>query len=262
MNKFGPILRELNHKLDLPRSTKARVILEIAADLQASYEYYLQANSEQDAFNMAVEKFQLDGSALQELQQVYSQGINRWFDRLARFRFEWWGQLSLVALLLFLVLLTINQMNIVDLVSRASGFIWGTIVIGLAAAIIFIERIFSLYVLNKHVVTTLRNGLGGLLILAVGSIVCGGLGTSIEFYRMARMVFYQPQPFLPAFVFALDRSAALSVFSLLLAMIIAMIWYILLQKVVSIEQDEVAVLLGLEREQDFQVDSLSEKQQE
>jgi len=40
MDNFKPILKEINSKLDLPQPTKSRIILEIAADLNDTFDTY------------------------------------------------------------------------------------------------------------------------------------------------------------------------------------------------------------------------------
>lgn len=248
MNKFVPILQELNRKLDLPPATKARVILEIADDLQASYEYYLRSSPEQEAYRKAVEKFRLDDTALAELRRLHTKGINRWFDKLSHFRFEWWGRIALLVSLVYLVCLTFNRINIIELVGRANGFIWVALLIAVLAGVLVLERIFQLYLIKNYAAKTLRTGLGSLLGLAIGSVICGILGSAVEFYRMSNRLFFEEAEFLPVFVASLDHAVALGVFTLLLAIIIAMIWYVLLQKAVTIEQDEVTQLLELDNE--------------
>ncbi len=40
MNRFAPLLKSINARLDLPQPTKSRIILEIASDLEDMYQFY------------------------------------------------------------------------------------------------------------------------------------------------------------------------------------------------------------------------------
>jgi hypothetical protein len=60
MARFSSIIRDLNSRLDLPQPARSRVLLEIHADLEDLYEFYLQKGAEAaEAEKMAEERLGL-----------------------------------------------------------------------------------------------------------------------------------------------------------------------------------------------------------
>lgn len=245
MTRFTPLLKNLNAKLSLPQPEKSRILLEIAADLEDSYNFYrTEGLSEAEAIVKAEEKFAVSDEAIYQLMQIHESAFRRFMDRLSEQAKTRWERISFLIILLFIAAFSSKQILTVQFFMHASKLIWLVLGCSFAVIILFIAKFYSLYIKKDYHVTRLRRKLPALLFFAGGSLLVGAYGFFIELYFSATKIIIQPEK---TFFFTIDwlaKSCALIVFSLLVALFTALIWFVFYNKVKKIEQAEVAFLLS------------------
>lgn len=244
MNRFAPLLKSINEKLDLPQPRKSRILLEIAADLEDLFNAYrTKGFSETEAMRKAEEKFAVSDDALSQLIHIHESALRRFMDKLSEQAKTRWERVLLIVILLFIAAFGAKQSLTVEFFLQASKFIWLALGIALSAAILSIVKFYNIYLEKDHRITKLRAGLPALLFLAGASLVIGVYGLFIELYLSACKIIDHAEK---TFFFTIEwlvKSSSLIVFSLLVAIFAALIWFIFYNKVKKIEQAEVAFLL-------------------
>jgi hypothetical protein len=182
-------LRRISSELKLPEPIKARILLEMAADLEALYEHYCARGlAEEEAARLTEEKLLASPEALQHLIVVHTTGYQRWLGRAAeRLR---WG----LDLLLFLL-----------------GV--GPVVV-IAAWVVAAEA---------------ERPLQGLLFWGVFSVVLGFLGTVIGIIQIAQAIRLLGQVEPPLVWAGFGVSLVTLIFGLLIFLIAALLWFVLRQ---------------------------------
>lgn len=72
MSRFTSLLKRIDDRLKFPQPTKSRILLEIAADLEDLHLLYLERGlGEEEAAQLAEEKFDFSDKALQEFTHVH-----------------------------------------------------------------------------------------------------------------------------------------------------------------------------------------------
>jgi hypothetical protein len=167
MDKIKYLLREIDKNLDLPQPVKSRIILEIAADLNDAVSAYKnQGLSEQESIKRAERLFSFDKKTLQELKAMHQSPFRRWFDQLsnqAQTKFE--RILLLVIVTLVFITCIYAALN-TALFYQSGSFIWGTITILLCSSVIFLIKIYQIYLKKDHTLNRIRSGVSALLVLS------------------------------------------------------------------------------------------------
>lgn len=245
MKQFTPLLKSISERLDLPQPRKSRILLEIGADLEDLFNFYCTKGfSETEAMLKAEEKFAVSDEALSQLVQIHESVFRRFMDKLSEQAKTRWERILLIVILLFIAAFSSKQILTVQFFQQASKFIWLVVGISLGAAILSIAKFYNLYLKKDHHVKKLRKGLPILLFLGGGSLIVGTYGFFIELHFSASRIIIHPER---TFFFTMDwlaKSCALVVFSLVVALFTALIWFIFYNKVKKIEQAEIAFLLN------------------
>lgn len=244
MNRFARLLRETNERLNLPQPAKSRIILEMASDLEELFDHYReQGMSEEDSVRKAEEKFQLSDEALAELVSIHESAIKRMMDRLSEQARTRWERGILIVVMLFIALMAGRSIMTGGFITDAGAFIWLLFGITFVALLIAIIKVYMLYIRKEHDTRKLHGGLPSMLLLAGASLVTGIYGFSTEVYlAMNRIVNDMDN----AFAHLIDLSiggSSLFIASLLSTLGIALAWFVLVNRVLSIEREETAYLL-------------------
>jgi hypothetical protein len=244
MSRFSSLLRRTSDRLDLPQPQKSRILLEIAADLDDLYDFYIsQGMTEEDAASKASEKFDLSDEALSELIEVHESMIRRFLGLISsQARSKWEkGVLSLV--ILFIAAYSGKQVASRQLLRDAGGFIWPVAGFTVAAAAVAVWQFYRLYIKKDHDIRRLRYGFSWLLLAGCGSAVTGILGSSIGMYRTVGRMLVEGGSILKFIIDWGISSSALMMAALLSATAAGTIWSILAGKAGRIEEAEAAWLL-------------------
>ncbi len=259
MNPFKPLLIKINTKLELPQPIKSRIILEIAADLEDAYQSFLHKGmTEQEAAEMAKQKFDLDNHSLHELIRVHQSSFRRWFDHLPTAAQTWWERLILVCLLLFVLISGgITIMN-VPLIEEAGPFVWIIFILLIIATVVFLIKIYQIYIKKDHHLTNVKKGLPFLLFISGMTLISCMWGYYWQLYtfreyghiletKMIYLLHTTDESFPQVFTDLINWTIASSSFimiGMLAAIVIGFMWYYLMIKVSKIEEAEAAILLG------------------
>lgn len=259
MKQFTPLLKRINERLDLPQPTKSRIILEIAADLDDLYQLYLSRGmSKNEAAKKAEEKIDLTDESLNELVQIHQSLLRKLLDKISAQAQTRWERVAFVLMLLFIATISIKAIFSTQFLSQASKWIYPVLGVSLTVILISIPKIYQLYIKKDHQIKNLRTGLSIIFGLGVLNLVIGVMGYVIELYlaedtallfvnHLAYIITTQEigsAARLSDITTWMMKSSSLIMFTLVSTILIAFIWYILMNKVLKIERAEAAVLLG------------------
>lgn len=245
MKRFRKTLIEINRKLDLPQPDKSRILLEIASDLEEAYSHLVEGGMEPEkAERETLSRFDLSDQVVEELIGLYQSPAKRLLGRIseqARSRLE---RFLLIATLLVIAVFSGREILSADIFMRSGPFVWPVLAAAAVTITLAICHFYRLYIKKEHAVRKLRAGLSALLLTAGACLLSGIYGTLYEMSRtMARIIRDIDQTW--GFIAACGiRCSALGIISILAAIISAVIWYILTDKVRRIEIAEASWLLG------------------
>ncbi len=125
MNRFADVLNQARDRLDIPEPSRTRIVLEMAADLEDSYQYYLdQGHEEAEATRMAKEAFGTSEEALRHLSKVHGSGIGGMADRVSGQAGRVWARFLLVVLVVFEIWLAVLVLTEEAFRVYVSPFVW------------------------------------------------------------------------------------------------------------------------------------------
>lgn len=244
MSRFADLLRSIDIRLDLPKPTRARILLEIAADLEDLYEFYLERGlSEEKARALTEEKFDFSEKSLAELIAVHQSGLRSFMDRLSLQTQSRWEQAVVAALLLFTAAAGGSTFFHEDFFQQAGTFIWPVIGIGVAAGIVALTKFYHLFLRKERDPRDRRKGLPLLLLLSSASLLVGLYGFSVELYLALRKLAFKPEEVWLHVIVWLQKGSPVFLFGLTVTLVTAIFWFVLVHKVLSIERMEVDLLL-------------------
>jgi hypothetical protein len=257
MSRFVPLLKEINEKLDVPQPTKSRILLEIASDIDDLFNTYLeQGKSEKEAVALTEDMFKLDDAAITELADIHQPFFRNWMDKFASETQSRLEKASFVFVLLFIALFSGEAIVSSGFFKTASLFVYPILGIGFISLVIAIQRFYSLYIKKDHERSTRRNGLTSLVFLGVMNFFIGAWGYFIEIYSHGGgvalpagslinvVITVNPsQTQMSGLVDCFIKSATVVLSALFIASLIAILWFILVNKIYKIEQSEAEYLL-------------------
>jgi hypothetical protein len=259
MNPFKPLLIDINKKLELPQPTKSRIILEIAADLNDTYQLYQsQGMSEDDALAKAKQKFDLDEHSLNELIYLHRSHFRRWFDHLSASAQTWWERLILICLFAFVLITGGITIMKIPLVEEASPFVWIILLLLIVSAAVFLQKIYQIYIKKDHHLPNVKRGLPFLIFMSGITISFSMLGYYWQLYsfkeyghiletKLVYLLHTTDDSFPRIFTLLIEwmiESSAFIMVGMFSTIVIALMWYFLMSKVSKIEEAEAAILLG------------------
>lgn len=258
MSRFSSLLNDINDRLDIPQQAKARIILEIAADLEDAYDVYReQGLSEAEATRMAQEKFILDDATIAELSMIHQPFIKRWLDKLAIHAESRWERIALVLTLLAVAVLSGQSLSNVRFFANSSLFVWPIVGVSILGFVQFLIKFYSLFLAKDYKPKSLRKGIDTIAYLGAFSIALGFTGYFYELFRNGVDTVYPGGSLITVICTVADSqqqllniyncfvtSSSVMMASLLSMMFLALFWYVLNNKAASIEISEAASLLG------------------
>lgn len=256
MNRFTPLLKKINTKLDLPQPAKSRIVLEIAADLEDLFQFYRnQGLDEKAAMKKVYEKFDVTDEALMELAQIHESVFRKWMDKISERAQNRWEHFVMILILISIALLASKAILSTRFFVNISMFVLPMVGIAFFVMAKFLEKAYYLYIKKDYDIKTLRKGLLPLLVLGSGNIFLGISGYFIEllmtgenavFTGLLGILCLNPKMGEETTVELaewLTKSSSMIMVCMLITIFIALILFILWNKIQKIEQAEAACLL-------------------
>jgi hypothetical protein len=257
MSRFSSLLKSINERLDAPQPVKARILLEISADLEDAYEFYrANGTSEEEATRLAQEKFILDDATISELSSIHQPVLQKWIDKMSLGVQTRWERIILMLTLLTIALLS-GRVMLSSQFAQNSVFIWPIWGLTILGIVQFFIKFYKLYLIKDHYKRTLRKGTN---IIAYLGVFCMTLGFAGYFYELLH---YGVGTIIPGgslitvLVTVTDSvqrirdittcfvtSASVMMASLFSGMLLALLWYTLNIKISRIEISEAESLLA------------------
>ena len=257
MNRFAPILKKINEKLELPQPTKSKIILEIAADLDDLFYFYrYKGMSETEAKQKAEEKVDISSKALRQLIQVHETGFRKFTNKLSEQAQSRGEQTILVLLLILIALFSMQAMVTTPFFTQASLFIWPITGLAFVSIMLSIVKYYNLYIKKDHTIKNIRKGLTAILILGGLCLYIGIVGYFIEIYAsgghtilpggslitiICRVVDSESE--MNQITTAFIKSGSVGMVSMLATIFSALMWFVFMNKVLKIEQAESEFLM-------------------
>ena len=243
MNGFREILQKTSDRLDLPQPVKARILLEISADLGDVFDECVERGvSPEEARLRAIEMCDLSDEALEDLVRIHETPLRRFLGSLSDQARTRWERALLVTLILFVAAFSGREVLTARLFSTAGGFVWPIVATAFYALIMTLVNIYRLYIKKEHDPRRLRSGPVG--ILAAGSVclLIGFAGMSVEFYRAAQSIAADTAGALGYIIVWGYSSSAMMMAALLAAIAAGIAWFILDNRARKIEAAEMSWL--------------------
>ena len=251
MKRFVRQLQSVEARLDLPQPLKARILLEIAADMEDLFIHYTESGLDtEEATSRVEEKMDITDESLQALIQVHKSGFQKLLDQVELETRSRWEKIILVFTILIVAALSMRTVIAIPMITRASHFVWPILGIGLIGLIVFIAKAYHLYIRKDHEIRTLRKGIPSLLFFAGVSFVVGILGYFLELFKagdhgylMDYKIIFILTPHRMGSDVDLERlttwmmqSSSMIMVSILVTISMAILWFILVNKVQKIER--------------------------
>lgn len=244
MSRFETVLREISGRVDLPQPARARVLTEIAGDLDDLYHAFLQRGaSAEDAERQTLGHIDLSDEALRDLARVHGGWYRRLSDSVAARAGSRW-ELVLVGLLVLLAVFLSGAVLQAAPIAHAAGP-WLVPVACVAVATLGIGawKAHVLWLRGDHRPKRLHTGLAAMLGLSVLQLFLAFVGVGVTAWAALRAVDLDPAEAGITTMHWLLGALALLVMSMSLALVCGLAWFILLGKVAAIERADAAALL-------------------
>ena len=240
--RFGAVLRRVGADLALPQPARARILEEMAADLEDLYRVYrARGLGEEEALRRAERALGASPEAVAALVRLHRPLYQRLLDRFsadARGRVE---RMALTLVSLAGVATAAGALLHHAPLSDPSPFVWPLLLLAAAAAATTLAVLFRLFVKQDHAPARLRDGLVPLLALSAAAALVGVFGALFEVYAtaadVARSGSGSPEILLPR----LRRGAEVAALGLAFTLAALLAWFHLRQRVLAIERAEAAL---------------------
>ncbi|MEJ2482165.1 MAG: hypothetical protein P8049_03360 [Gemmatimonadota bacterium] len=244
MNGFGPVLRSLSDRLDLPQPARSRVLIEVAADLADLEAAFLErGDSPEVARARAIERLDLSDDAIRELIRVHGSPLRRGLDRLGERGRRRWEKIAIAALLIFLLLGTRALLPSHRLVVDAGRGIWVVLAVAIPGLLLAISKAYLLWGRDEHDPPRLRRGLDTILALGGLTAATGFTLWWLGLREAARDSAVSPELAIAHLLDWLTRGSATVVLSLQLAILLGISWLVLAGRTARVERGEAELLL-------------------
>jgi len=244
MSRFREFLKETSAKLDLPQPEKSRILLEIASDMEDLYEVYREKGMDEEAAAArTIEKFALSDEALADLVSVHQSPLQRLLGRISAQACARWERILIALVVCFAIATAGRSLLTTRLFDQANAYVWPILTLAVAILALAAYHAGRLYILRRHRERNLRRGIHWILGLGTASLVVGFTGFTVELYRTVLRGVDDTSRALVYFVgWALGASATLIV-SMFVAIVAAVIWFVIVDKVKRIEIAEASWLI-------------------
>jgi hypothetical protein len=247
VRRFTPALRRISSELPLPEPTRARILLEMVADLEALLEHYrARGLDEEEAARRAEERLLASPEALEQLVAVHTTAYQRWVSRAAG-RLRWGFDALLFAVGVLPIVGMAGFTVLVRLPGAAGSFLlWPLLGVATAIAGIALTKAYQLFVRHECATARLHRGLPTLVFLGAFGSLLGIFAALLGLYRLAMALMGGSAGVAAQVVIAeqAGRDATLFGLGLLLGFGAALVWFVLVNRLATIERAESAALLG------------------
>lgn len=246
MSRFAKTLQTVRDRLEVPEPSRSRILLEMASDLEDSYQYHLdRGHDEAEAMRRAEEAFGSSEEALQHLSRIHQRGVGGLADRVSNQVGGIWEKILLLAILLFEIWLAIEFLSSEWFFFYVSPFVWPIAGIALAAFGVAVWKLRQIFSKTEGDIRRLRSGLGALLFLAAASLIVSGLGLLFHLQRFFRLnADLAPESLFMNFAGWMIQISSMMTVGLLTAILTALVWFVLVNLVARAERTEIGQLLA------------------
>ena len=246
MNRFADVLKQARSRLLVPEPSRTRILLEMASDLEDSFQYHLsQGCDETEAAHRAKEAFGTSEEALEHLARIHQSGVGGLADRVSGQAGRLWEKILLVVLLGFEVLLAIKVLSDEAFFVNVSPFLWPISALALAAFALAVWKLYQIISRTDNDFRQLRSGLGALLFLAGSSLAVAGCGFLFHLQRFFRVnAEHAPESLFINFAGWMIQISSMMTIGLLTAILTALVWFVLSNLVARSERAEIDDLLA------------------
>lgn len=245
MSSLRDTLRAISERLDLPQPHRARILMEVAADLCDLERHFLaQGVSADEARRRAIEHCDLSEEAIAGLVQVHAGGYRRLLERLSAQGRTRWERSFLAVILLFVALVAGRVILTQAFFRAASAFVWPVLLSTLLAVSWLVVKYHAAFLRQDHVSRRLRRGLGVVPGLAALNVTLGVAGLWLGLRITARRIALDADDIATRVTTWLSSASATLVVSLASALVIAILWLFLFHKITRIEESEAAAWLA------------------
>lgn len=244
MSRFADVLADADARLSVPEPARARILLEISADMEGLQQEYLgRGFSEQEAEAAVLEHFEMSEEVLMDLVRVHDTPIQRSLESISGQVGSPWARLLMVFLAILVTVASGTLLFRPQLYRDASLSVWVTmplLVVGFVIASCHIRKLAN----RSDLRTPLpRSGLGPLLGLSVLMVAMAGVGLWIELYLSILRIRDNPAETLVHLVGWLHMASATLVIALSGALVMGFLWFFLEARLRRRELAAVANLL-------------------
>jgi len=245
MTRFTHVLKQAEHRLRTPEPARTRILLEIAADLEDSYQHYLDHGlDETEAARCAEEAFSTSDETLRLLERIHQPGFGspttRFFHRVGTV----WSTILLVLLFAFELLLAAHISSDRSFFVHPSPFLWPIGVLALAAIAFTLWKLTEILSRQSRDVRRLRVGLGVPLLVAGASLAVTFLGFLFHLQRFFRVNSQgAPEALFMNFAGWMVSISSLVTIGLLTAILAGLVWFAVSGLVIHREAQEMERLL-------------------
>lgn len=245
MTRFADVLKQTEDRLRAPEPSRTRILLEMAADLEDSYQHHLaQGCDEAEAIRRAEEAFGTSDEALRLLERVHQPGFSSSADRFFHQLGSIWAKILLVVLLGFEILLAVRVSSTRSFFVHPSPFLWPVGLLALAAIVFTAWKLTQIFSRGGSDVRRLRTGLGIPLFFAGGSLAVAFLGFLFHLQRFFRLNADQaPDALFMNFAGWMVSISSLMTIGLMTAILAGLVWFVLSGLVFHSEARQVESLL-------------------
>lgn len=240
-NRFAPALRRVARELDVPRTVRAAIVLEMAADLESLYAYHRSRGAgEAEAIERAEEMVLGSAEVVRRLGRIHARPWRDWSEGVGSRLTGGAGLLLLVGGVVPVLVLSVGAAARV-LISATGPLVWPLTGIGLAIIVTIALEV-------GRMIGGGRGGTAGLpllLVLAAVAPAVGLLAVTLSGYQAAQLLATGTLDAAAqlAVVTQVGRDGALLLVGLLLGICAALSWFVLLSRASVRAAREVDALL-------------------
>lgn len=245
MTRFAHVLKQAEARLRAPAPARTRILLEMAADLEDSYQHYLDQGFDQsEAQRRAEEAFSTSDETLRLLERIHQSSFGspttRFFHRIGTV----WSTILLVLLFGFELLLAFHISSDRSFFVYPSPFLWPIGLLALAAIGFTLWKLTQIFSRRGQDIRRLRIGLGAPLLFAGASLAIAFLGFLFHLQRFFRANYQgAPEALFTNFAGWMVSISSLMTIGLLTAILAGLVWFALSGLVIHREAQEMERLL-------------------
>ncbi len=247
MSRFAPLLNTLNDSLVLPQSARARVLLEVAGDLEAFFDVALeQGRSPEEAERLAVEAFHPSSQTVTALVRLHGSPVALLMDGLSRQAGNLWERVLLAIALLPAGAVSLSALQDLRIFRVAGWPAWP--LAGFAAAIVGfgVVKLYLLFIKLDHRPRVLRRGLELLFGLSLIPAPLGLMAFVLGFHHALGAAAASWPEGGAELGLALLRGTAVMTLALTTMVLGLVVWFFLTRRIARIEIQEAELLLTLD----------------